>query len=479
MTNLPDAKAVIASTAISSKEISAIYIALITTMALAGLDQSIVATALPRIAADLGGMTKLSWIVTAYALASTATMPLYGKLSDQYGRKPLIYVAIITFLAGSMLCGLAQDMTQLIIFRAIQGIGAGGFLPLAQIVIGDLIPPAERGRRQGSIAAVFAITSVIGPVLGGFLTDALSWHWIFYVNMPIGALALYLIARSMHGVVRTHSHQIDYLGSVLLIGSITAALLVLALGGTEWPWHSYQVRFTLLLALGMATALLFHVRRVPEPVLPPELFHSRVFNVGSIVLALTFVGMMGSSVFFPMLFQNVMGVSPANSGLLTMPLMAGMVISSMANGRLMSRGGQRYKSIQVVGLSMATFAFAALAWGIERSAGYLIIEPAIFVLGAGLGLVTPNMTIMVQSALPASRRGVGTAMLGFFRSLGGVVGVTGSGAIVALQMHNRLASAELYRHAIANIFILGTVMVALALGTLFFLPELPLAQSEK
>jgi EmrB/QacA subfamily drug resistance transporter len=451
-----------------------IYIGLVIMIGLAALDQSIVATALPRIVSDLGGMSHLSWVVTAYVLASTATMPLYGKLSDQYGRKLLLYAAIVIFLLGSILCGLAQNMVELIAFRAIQGLGAGGFMPLAQIVIGDLVPPAERGKRQGSIAAVYALTSVLGPVLGGLLTDWLSWHWIFYVNLPVGAVALYVIAKSMPHDKPHHAHKIDYLGSALLTGAVTAALLVLALGGTEWAWNSHEILYTAVLAVVLTVALLFHVRRVPEPVLPPDLFDNRVFNVASVVLALTFVGMMGSSVFFPLLFQMVMGASPATSGLLTMPMMVGLVISSALNGRVLGKSG-RYKPAQVVGLALATLSFGTLAWGILNNAGYMVLEPAIFVLGAGLGLVMPNMTMAVQNALPAMRRGVGTAMLGFFRSLGGLVGVTGSGAILAQQLHGQTANALLYRHAIGGIFGAGTVMVGLGLLMLFWLPELPLA----
>ncbi|MQA37166.1 MDR family MFS transporter [Rugamonas aquatica] len=459
----------------TAKEIRAIYMGLVIMIGLAALDQSIVATALPRIVSDLGGMAHLSWVVTAYVLASTATMPLYGKLSDQYGRKPLLYTAIVIFLLGSALCGLAQNMMELIVFRAIQGLGAGGFLPLAQIVIGDLIPPAERGKRQGSIAAVYAATSVLGPVLGGLLTDWLSWHWIFYVNVPVGATALYVISKSMHHSSPHREHKIDYLGSVLMTGAVTAALLVLALGGTEWPWDGSAVKYLGALAAVLTAALLWHVRRVPEPVLPPDLFQNRVFNVASVVLALTFVGMMGSSVFFPLLFQMVMGASPANSGLLTVPLMVGLVISSSLNGRVLARSGGRYKPAQLLGLSLATASFGVLAWGIAGSAGYLVMEPAMFVLGAGLGLVMPNMTMAVQNALPASRRGVGTAMLAFFRSLGGLVGVTGSGAILAHQLHGQAATAQVYRHAIGNIFGAGTLLVGLGLLVLLLLPELPMA----
>lgn len=468
-----------AAPAITAKQISAIYLALMTMLALSGLDQSIVATALPRIGSDLGGIAHLSWVVTGYALASTAVMPLYGKLSDQYGRKPLIYFAVITFLLGSALCGLAQSMNQLIAFRVVQGIGAGGFLPLAQIVIGDFVPPAERGRRQGSIAAIFAVTTVVGPVLGGFLTDLLSWHWIFFINMPVGALALWLFARSMPAHTRISQHKIDYLGSALLVGAVTAALLVLTLGGSEWPWDAPQVVYLSLGAGAMLVWLLVHVHRVPEPVLPPDLFHHRVFNLGSAVLALAFMGMMGVSVFLPMLFQMVMHIGPAESGLLTMPLMIGMVSSSIVNGRLMARPGFDYQRMQVLGLALALLAMGALAWGVREGIGLLLIEPALFMLGAGLGLVSPNMTIMVQQSLPPARSGVGTAMLGFFRSLGGLVGVAGSGAILAQHLQGRAHVPALYQQAIAHIFVAAAVMVGLALAALILLPRSTPAPHDK
>jgi EmrB/QacA subfamily drug resistance transporter len=464
-------------------------------LGLGALDQSIVATALPRIVADLGGLAHLSWVVTAYVLASTATMPLYGKLADQYGRRPMIFTALLTFLAGSVLCGMAQDMTQLIAFRAIQGLGSGGFMPLAQIIIGDLVPPQERGRRQGSIAIVFAVASVIGPVLGGMMTDLLSWHWIFYVNLPVGAVAFRAIARSLRKPVRTHVHEFDYLGSVLLTGAVTSLLVVLALGGTEWPWDSLEVAVCALLAVVLGGALVPHLRRAPEPVLPPDLFHNRVFNVGSLVMALTFMGLMGASVFFPLYFQLVKGISPSRSGFMTVAMMAGMVAASTLNGRVLSRSG-KYKKVQIVGLAGAVLAFGILAWGMETNRSYWVIEPAIYVLGAGLGLVMPNMTIAVQNALPLPRRGVGTAMLGFFRSLGGLLGVTGSGAILARELHAhgvaavsvgahaagasalQAATIGVYRHAIASIFGAGSLIVLAGLVALLFLPELPLAGHE-
>ena len=480
-------KAAGAQAPLTQREVRATYLGLMAVLGLGALDQSIVATALPRIVDDLGGMAHLSWVVTAYVLASTATMPLYGKLADQYGRRPMIFTALLTFLLGSVLCGLAQNMTELIIFRAIQGLGAGGFMPLAQIIIGDIVPPAERGKRQGMVPIVFAVTSVLGPVLGGVITDALSWHWIFYVNLPVGIVAFYIIARAMRKPVRTHAHRIDYLGSALLTGAITAALLMLALGGTEWPWDSLAIKVCGGVAVLLGAWLAFHVGRVDEPVLPPDLFENRTFNIASLVMAMTFMGLMGASVFFPLFFQLVMGTSPAESGVMTVAMMVGLVASSMFNGRVLSRSG-KYKMVQVAGLGVAVVAFAVLAWAMETSQGYWIIEPAIFLLGTGLGLVMPNMTIAVQNALPLARRGVGTAMLAFFRSLGGLLGVTASGAILAHQLHQHGVEAvsalgahaaqaqtvEVYRHAIASVFGAGAVLLLVGLVFLLFLPELPL-----
>ena len=487
----------------SQREIRAVFLGLMIVMALGAIDQSIVATALPRIMGELGGVTHLAWVVTAYVLASTATMPLYGKLSDQYGRKPVLYAAILIFLLGSVMSGAAHSLMQLIVFRAIQGLGAGGLLPLSQIIIGDLVPPAQRGRRQGAIVAVFAVCSVVGPVLGGVITDLLSWHWIFYVNLPIGAVALAVIARTLRRTHLTQTRRIDYLGALLLTAGTTAFLLVLALGGSEWPWVSQQIGVSCAAAAGLAMLFVLHVRRTPEPVLPLDLFHNRVFVVACAVLALTFMGMLGASLFFPLFFQVVIGISASHSGFLTGPLMVGVVISSVFNGRVLLRSG-RYKSTQIVGLAVAVASFGVLAWGVGAAQALTVIEPAMFALGLGLGLVMPNMTIAVQNALPAAHRGVGTATLAFFRSLGGLIGVTGSGAILARELHITMKAASTtsigtsslrgsgfqavaalspeahvaviatYRHAIATVFTTGVCVVALALIVILFLPEVPL-----
>lgn len=480
------------------REIRTVFIGLMIVLALASLDQSIVATALPRIVGELGGIAHLSWVVTAYVLASTATMPLYGKLADQYGRKRVLYAAVVIFLIGSALSGAAHSLLQLIVFRAVQGVGAGGLMPLAQIIIGDLVPPAERGRRQGAIVAVFAVCSVVGPLLGGVITDLLSWHWIFYVNLPVGALSLAVIARALRGSQAVRARRIDYLGAALLTSGTTAFLLVLALGGTQWPWTSPEVAWTTGAAVVLAGLFVLNILRVPEPVVPPELFGNRLFIVASSVLALTFMGMLGSSMFFPLFFQVVMGINPSESGFLTGPLMLGVVISSVVNGRLLLRSG-RYKPAQIVGLTVATISFGVLAFCIATAQTLFVIEPVMLTVGLGLGLVMPNMTIAVQNALPAAHRGVGTATLAFFRSLGGLIGVTGSGAILSQQLHlaGRLtegglpsgaaalspqahaALIEVYRHAIGTVFITGACIIAIALTAVIFLPELPLRGDDK
>ncbi|MBM9401516.1 MFS transporter [Gluconacetobacter azotocaptans] len=463
-------------------EIRAVVRGLMIVLALGALDQSIVATALPRIVGDLGGVTHMSWIVSAYVLASTSVMPLYGKLADQYGRKPVLTGSVLAFLLGSVLCGAAHSLPQMILFRAIQGLGAGGLMPLTQIIIGDLVPVARRGRRQGMVASVFALCSILGPIAGGVVTDLLSWHWIFYLNLPIGTAALLVITRALrrfHHPVR--ARRIDYPGALLMSAATTAFLLVLTLGGVEWPWASLPTAGLAAAALLLLFLFVRHIRRVPEPVLPPGLFHDRLFVVASLVLALAFMGLMGAGLFFPLFFQRVMGVSPSHSGFLTGPLMIGVVVSSVINGRVLLRSG-RYKPAQIGGLTLALAAFAILGWASATARGLGVIEPAMMALGLGLGLITPNMTIAVQNALPVAHRGVGTATLAFFRSLGGLAGVAGAGVILAWSVPPSVGSGQdpaamiaLYRHAIATTFLVGAAVIALSLVAILFLPERPLA----
>lgn len=486
---------------VSRAELRMVYSGLMMVIGLGALDQSIVATALPRIVSDLGGITKLSWVVTAYVLTSTATMPLYGKLSDQYGRKPMIFVAVSVFLLGSALSGLAHSMTQLILFRAVQGLGAGGFLPLAQITIGDLVSMRVRGKYQGLFASIFGVSSVTGPVIGGVITEDLSWHWIFYVNLPLGALALGMIWVALRRPHERHGRRIDYAGAFLLMAATTLLLFALSLGGNAYAWDSPEIIGFAVATIATAVLFVIRERLAPEPILPLHLFSNRVFVIACLVLSLTFMAMMGAGTFFPVFFQLVLGVAPTHSGLLSGPFMAGIVTSSIIGGRLVSRTG-RYKPIQLVGVSVAVLSFSALTAGAWLGGGIPAIEPALVTLGLGLGLVTPNMTIAVQNALGRADMGVGTASAAFFRSLGGVIGVAGSGAIMSAQLRAQLALGPdqnvgaalkggleqltaltgpahdavvaIYRHALAMTFLADVFVAAAALTVLFFLPELPL-----
>ena len=300
-------------TPVSKRELYTVFAGLMLALTLASLDQNIVATALPRIVSDLGGLAHLSWVVTAFMVTSTISTPLYGKLSDMYGRKPLFFTAIIIFLVGSVVCGLAQTMFQLILFRALQGLGAGGLITLAQTTVGDLIVPRERGRYQGLFGAVFATCSVAGPILGGYITEYLSWRWIFYVNLPVGALALFLIAIGLQTKVNTVKHRIDYVGAAFLTGGTVCLLLFLSWGGSVYPWLS-----PVIIALAAVASLFYGLlirqeRRADEPILPPHLFTNRVFIIGVSVIGLNAMALFGSLVFLPLFFQVVLGASASRA----------------------------------------------------------------------------------------------------------------------------------------------------------------------
>ena len=481
-----------------------VYAGFMVVMALAALDQSVVATALPRIVSDLGGMAYLSWVVTAYVLTSTTVMPLYGKLSDQYGRKPLIYAAVLIFLLGSLLCALSSSMTQLICFRILQGVGAGGLVPLSQIIIGDLVPPRERGQYQGNIGIVFAAATLGGPALGGIITDALSWHWIFLVNLPIGIVALIMIGLTMRRAHKVTKREIDYSGAALLTLATCGLLLVLGLGGRTFEWLSPELLTLAAATLGIVGLFIWRERRAAEPIMPMWLFKNRVFAIAIVVICLTFMSSQGVSVYLPMFFQFAYGVKLANSGWLTAPMVFGLVISARLNGRFVFRTG-KYKKAQILGLVCSIFVFAGLTLSAVTGAPIWVIE--IFVAGVGLcfGLVNPNMVVAVQNSVDPRHMGASTAATSYFRSLGGVTGVAACGAIftgqlaaqlTAIQLPDGTNGAELlkggivqvmalppaaletvaaiYRHSIASAFGLGIITTFLALLAALRLPELAL-----
>jgi len=317
-----------------------IFLALMLVLLLASLDQTIVSTALPTIVGDLGGIAHLSWVVTAYLLTATIVGPLYGKLGDLYGRKLVLQVAIVIFLIGSALCGLSQNMAELIGFRAVQGLGAGGLIVVTFAVIGDVIPPRERGKYQGYFGAVFGFSTVVGPLLGGFFVDNLSWRWIFYVNLPIGIVALAVIALAFHSSVDRQRHAMDYLGALLLAGTLASVVLFTSLGGTTWAWSSPQIITLIVLSIVFLPAFLWVESRAQEPILPLSLFRNRTFTVTSAIGFIVGFALFGAITYLPLYLQVAKGSSPTKSGLQLTPLMAGLLVTSIVSGQVISRVGR-------------------------------------------------------------------------------------------------------------------------------------------
>jgi EmrB/QacA subfamily drug resistance transporter len=399
---------------------------------LAALDQTIVATALPKIVSDLNGFEHLSWVVTAYLVSSTVTVPLYGKLSDLYGRRLLFLVAIVVFLTGSALCGAAQTMGQLIAFRALQGIGAGGLIPLSQAAIADLFPPRERGRYQGYISGMWAIAAVAGPLLGGTLSDHASWRWIFYINLPLGLIALFVVVRTMPATSRTREHRIDYLGAALLSGAITAILLATVWGGTTYPWGSWEVIGTVAAGIVLGIAFVLVERRAPEPLLPLDLFRNKIVSVscaaGLVIGALLFA----VTIYAPVFMQDVLGSSATNSGALLIPLSAGWVVSSVIVGQLVTRTG-RYKIWPIVGSALVLIGIVLLTL-LDTSSTLATVSAYLVIIGVGMGVMFQVYIIAAQNAVDPSQIGVTTGQLNFFRSMGGSFAVAGLGALLTARL---------------------------------------------
>jgi EmrB/QacA subfamily drug resistance transporter len=414
-----------------------IFGALMLVVLLAALDQTIVSTALPTIVGDLGGLSHLSWVVTAYLLASTVTGPLYGKFGDLYGRKVVLQTAIVIFLIGSALCGISQNMAELIAFRALQGLGAGGLIVVAIAVIGDVIPPRDRGRYQGLFGAVFGVATVIGPLLGGFFVDNLSWRWIFYVNLPVGAAALLVIGTVFHARGERVEHAIDYLGAALLAGALSAIVLFTSLGGTTYGWSSTPIVALAILAAALIALFPLAERRAAEPILPLSLFRLRVFAVCSGIGFIIGVSMFGTITFLPLFLQIVRGRSPTSSGLQLTPMMAGLLVTSIASGQLISRFG-RYKPFPIVGTAVMTVGMGLLA---QLSLHTTVVAVSLYmlVLGLGLGMVMQVLVLAVQNAAQPQVMGVATSATIMFRQIGGSVGIALFGAVFANRLHANLA----------------------------------------
>jgi EmrB/QacA subfamily drug resistance transporter len=421
------------SSRLSHRQILVVLSGLMLGMLLAALDQTIVATALPTIVSELGGINHLSWVVAAYLLASTSSTPLYGKVSDLFGRKGVFQFAIVVFLLGSVLSGIAQNMGQLIAFRALQGLGAGGLIALAMAIIGDVVSPRDRGRYQGYMGAVFAFASVAGPLLGGFFVDHLSWRWVFYINLPVGAVALVVTSTVLDLPFQRVRHAVDYLGAALLVSCVTSILLVTVWGGDAYAWDSPQVIALSALGVGLLLAFLARERRAPEPLLPLALFRDPVFSVGTLLLFFQGLVMFGAIVFLPLYLQVVKGASATRSGLLLLPLMAGVITSSISSGRIISNTG-RYRVFPIVGTAMCTlglllFSRLDAASGLPEASAYMVV------LGLGLGMTMQVPILAIQNSVERRHLGTATSLANFARSMGGSFGVAVFGAVLA----NRLA----------------------------------------
>ncbi|MFD9812469.1 DHA2 family efflux MFS transporter permease subunit [Streptomyces sp. NPDC059080] len=413
--------------------------ALLLGMLIAALDQTIVATALPTIVSDLGGLDHLSWVVTAYLLASTAATPLWGKLGDQYGRKKLFQTAIVIFLIGSVLCGFARNMPELIAFRALQGLGGGGLIVLSMAIVGDLVPPRERGRYQGLFGAVFGATSVLGPLLGGVFVDHLSWRWVFYVNVPIGVIALAVIATVLHIPVRRTPHRIDYQGTFLIAAVAACFVLMTSLGGVTYRWSSWQIIGLAVLGLVLLAAFVAVERRAAEPVLPLRLFRLRTFTLTAVIGFVIGFAMFGSMTYLPTFLQVVQGVTPTMSGVHMLPMVLGMLLSSTASGQIVSRTGH-YKFFPLAGTAVTAIGLLLLHQ-LGPASGVAVMSLYFFVFGFGLGLVMQVLVLIVQNAVDYRDLGVATSGATFFRSIGASFGVSLFGTIFAGRLGPRIAGA--------------------------------------
>jgi EmrB/QacA subfamily drug resistance transporter len=484
------------------REIKIVLPGLLLAILLAMLDQLIVGTALPRIVGDLGGVAHLSWVVTAYVLASTVTTPLYGKLGDLYGRKKLFLAAIVIFLAGSALSGLAQSMTQLIGFRALQGLGAGGLMVGAIAILGELVSPRERGKYMGYIMAVMMVATIGGPLAGGFITDHFSWRWVFYINLPIGGVTLVYLARVLRLPVKRTEHKIDYLGAGLLAVAATAIVLVTTWGGTQYPWGSGRILSLAVLALAATAAFLLVEARTAEPILPLHLFRNRNFSLVAGLSFLVGLAMFGAITFLPLYQQTVQGATATVSGLLLTPMMVGVMVTSIIGGQITSRTG-RYKALPIVGSAgMAAGMWLLSMLGVATTR----VNSGLFflVLGLGMGLLMQTTSMIAQNSVELKDIGVASSSRLFFQQIGGSIGVSVFGAIFARRLteslNARLPGANLHAsggqlnpatvaglphavrhdvffaiaHAIDGVFIWSIPAMLAAFAVALFIKEIPL-----
>jgi EmrB/QacA subfamily drug resistance transporter len=424
--------------ALPAARVRLIFGALMLVLVLAMLDSTIVSTALPTIVGELGGIEHLSWVVTAYLLASTVVGPLYGKLGDLYGRKRILQGAIVIFVAGSALCGVAQDMTQLIVFRAVQGIGGGGLFVTAIAVIGDIVAPRERGRYQGYTSSALAVATVAGPLLGGFFVDHLSWRWIFYVNLPIGLAAFVVIGAVFRARPAVGRQRIDYRGAVVLTTGLSALVLAASLGGQTVPWLSWQIIALAVLGVSSTVAFVLVERGAPEPLVPLELFRIPTIRVVSALGFVAGFGLFGATTFLPSYLQVVRDASPTGSGLQMVSLMGGLLATSVVSGLIISRRG-RYRVFPILGTAAMTTGLALCATlGVATPTWHTMLF--MLVLGAGIGTVMPVISMAAQNAVERRHLGVATSTGALFRQMGGSIGVALFGAVFVNRLTAELRS---------------------------------------
>lgn len=421
----------------SHGEIKIIMGALMMVLLLSALDQTIVSTALPKIASDLDGLTKLSWVATAYLLTSAIVTPIYGKLGDMYGRKKIFIVSILIFLFGSVLCGMAQSMDQLVLFRAIQGIGGGGLMALVLAIIGDVVPPRQRGRYQGYFGAVFGLSSVLGPLLGGLFTEHLDWRWIFYINLPLGALALFAVITRLHLPVHKTDHKIDYVGASLLSLSVGALVLLTVWAGVEYAWLSPQIIGLGITSIVLAGMFALWERRASEPLIPLTMFKNSIFSVSTLLSFMSGVVMFAAILYIPLYQQIVRGNTPTQSGLLMLPLVAGMLTGVIGSGKLITKTG-KYRIFPIMGgllLALGLFLFSHLS----LTTSHLMLSVWMVVIGLGLGMFMQVPALAVQNAMPRRQLGTATSTVVFFRGIGGALGGAIFGTILTSRMTSHLS----------------------------------------